>query len=210
MILILTSLCDYKISQTKFEKYLYSLPNSEQQKIQRYKKWQDSQLALFGRLLLKHGLSLLGDNRNGLVLEFTPYNKPFIKGGPHFNISHSGQYTVCAISTDQEIGIDVEHMLPINIEDFKTQWSHHELNEITISQDPLRLFYRYWTRKEAIIKADGRGLSLPLTQLDVTGTYAKVEKKRWFLSRIYVDDNYECHVASQKSSDEMHQTHLMF
>ena len=77
-----------------------------------------------------------------------------------------------ALTLCHEIGIDVEmmHDIPEMEQISKRCFS---VNEYSIYRSlPERkkkeLFYRYWTRKEAFVKAAGDGLSLPLEKFDIS------------------------------------------
>lgn len=84
-----------------------------------------------------------------------------------FNVSHSGQMAVCAVTRSQEVGVDVEStvrradqrivhyfLAPEEMAQFE------QADEATQRQ----LFFRYWTLKEAYAKALGGGLALRFTQ----------------------------------------------
>ena len=197
MISIFVSNCLGRIEQNRFETYLQILNPEEQRKIKKYKKWDDAQLTLLGRLLLMRGLSSFGYKHTEFQLEFTASNKPFIQNGPHFNISHSGQFVVCAISEHHDVGIDIERIAPINIQELKDQWSNVEWQTLSASKDPIRLFYNYWTKKESVVKADGRGLGIPLREVDVTSNITALHNRQWFLTEVLINPDYVCHVASQ-------------
>src|SRR5260370_20861657 len=89
-----------------------------------------------------------------------------------FNVSHSGGIALFAFTRQSEIGIDVEHVR----RDFDLDaiarrfFSTHEQNQLAAlpKDEKVEAFFRCWTRKEAYIKATGDGLSLPLSQFDVS------------------------------------------
>src|ERR1044072_5638420 len=75
------------------------LPAELQQKNLRYKQWRDRLLHLAGKLLLLEALQQFGFNSGCLqLLKYNKYNRPYIPGNIDFNISHSGNYVVCAIA----------------------------------------------------------------------------------------------------------------
>lgn len=90
----------------------------------------------------------------------------------NFNLSHSGSMALYAITRNMEIGVDVERVRS----DFEYEevgnrfFSVHEVSILrTIpTKKKLEAFYNCWTRKEAYIKAHGKGLSLPLDSFDVS------------------------------------------
>lgn len=93
-----------------------------------------------------------------------------IPGAPHFNLSHSGDLAVVAVSSDLELGVDVEAVRPLKEDVAERFFSAAEIAALAklAESDRLDAFYRCWTRKEAVIKALGTGLSLPLKSFDVS------------------------------------------
>ena len=97
-----------------------------------------------------------------------PYISPLHHNYIDFNISHSGDYVVCAISSFGRIGIDIEETIPVDInisEGFLSKQELHCLNNAKINQS--ELFYKYWTLKESYLKAIGIGLIDSITELNI-------------------------------------------
>jgi 4'-phosphopantetheinyl transferase len=151
-----------------FRRLLSRLPATLQPKILRYRRWEDAHAALLGKLLLQLAVKESGSPATIDSLRYTPQEKPYFEGGPEFNTSHSGNRVICALSPNGRIGIDIEFIRPIAFEDFQTQFTPTEWRAIHGAPDPVTAFYRFWTAKESLIKADGRGLEIPLLALDVT------------------------------------------
>ena len=96
--------------------------------------------------------------------------KPYIKNLPdfHFNISHSENAVVVAIS-NSEVGIDCEKLRSADLRIAKRRFTEKEYAYITedSSNTDLR-FFEIWTKKEAFLKQNGKGITLPLNSFDVT------------------------------------------
>jgi 4'-phosphopantetheinyl transferase len=88
----------------------------------------------------------------------------------HFNLSHSRSIALLAIANGQPVGVDVEEVRPIEPEVADTHFSASERSQLSELHGDAWLagFYRCWTRKEAILKAEGVGLSLALDSFDVS------------------------------------------
>jgi 4'-phosphopantetheinyl transferase len=88
----------------------------------------------------------------------------------NFNLSHSRHFAMLAISTETEVGVDVEDVRPMEPEVAQHYFSPVEQAALASleGEDWLHGFYRCWTRKEAILKAEGVGLQLPLSSFDVS------------------------------------------
>lgn len=82
----------------------------------------------------------------------------------HFNLSHSGDYVVAAVS-DELVGIDVERVHNNNLSVAERFFCRQEYEDILAAGDAYARqirFTRYWTMKEAYIKRSGEGLKMPL------------------------------------------------
>ena len=90
------------LKEVSFKEHLHSLPISEKEKILRYKKKEDQQMRLLGRLLLRKAGEFLLDGEDVLQnIKYDAYHRPYIgqhNGNIDFNISHSGSYVVLASS----------------------------------------------------------------------------------------------------------------
>ena len=175
------------------------------QKIGRYRRWEDAHLSLFGKLLLIRALQDMGQPASLLhQMQYTDYDRPQLPlPGLDFNITHSGPLVACAIASDRKIGIDVEEARPIDFEDFRNIWRPDEWAAITAPNAGYGTFYRLWTSKEAVMKADGRGMSLPLEDIMVGDEgIAKVKSDSWYLRAVDLLPGVPAHIASDKPIDK--------
>nr|VFJ97642.1 MAG: 4'-phosphopantetheinyl transferase [Candidatus Kentron sp. H]VFJ98175.1 MAG: 4'-phosphopantetheinyl transferase [Candidatus Kentron sp. H]VFK03229.1 MAG: 4'-phosphopantetheinyl transferase [Candidatus Kentron sp. H] len=115
----------------------------------------------------------LGESPGDIRFLYNPYGKPFLDTSLRFNLSHSGEMALYAFTHNREVGIDIEWVRR-GIEDgeqiAKRFFSPGEVETFLGLPAPLRktAFFNGWTRKEAYIKARGKGLSIPLDQFEVT------------------------------------------
>jgi 4'-phosphopantetheinyl transferase len=90
-----------------------------------------------------------------------------------FNVAHSKDTILIVLSRNGPLGVDVEYFdRPTDIMDVArhnfTETETRSLEEIADTETRHKTFYRYWTRKEAVLKADGRGLIASLASFDVS------------------------------------------
>jgi 4'-phosphopantetheinyl transferase len=106
-----------------------------------------------------------------LHFDYSPNGKPSVRGTPvHFNVSHSHGVAAMALSERFELGADIERIRPLEIEIADRFFSPREveaLRRLPSAEQPLAIL-RCWTRKEAIVKAMGKGLSHSLQSFDVS------------------------------------------
>jgi 4'-phosphopantetheinyl transferase len=110
-----------------------------------------------------------------LRFDYGARGKPvLLEGAPalRFNLSHSEARALLAVTLDAEVGVDIEAVsTDVELDDMANRFfSPRERVEYRRFPDAerSRAFFRCWTRKEAIIKAVGDGLSLPLDRFDVS------------------------------------------
>ncbi len=182
------------------DKLIKLMPSHMQLRALNYHSWQKRQAYVLGKLMLPKALRLFKYSLNLDQIKYTAYNRPYIDGNIDFNLSYSGEYITCIISDECIVGIDVEEIRTINIHDFIGQFKFEEWNRImqAYSTGTHDLFYEYWTKKEAAIKADGRGLSVLLKEVTVYDEYAIINEKPWFLAKHRFAENYIAYAASAK------------
>ena len=169
-----------------------------QDKVKRYRRWQDAQAHLVGRLLLLEGLRALGMDKDAIpVLRYSAFERPYFEGkiGLEFSITHSGEYVLCALSDRGRVGVDMEKLRPIALEDMQLSFSEREWAVISASEHPTEQLFDCWTQKEAVMKADGRGMAIA-QQITVAGKEGSVAGNTWHLKTLAVDSNYRAHLAS--------------
>ncbi len=146
---------------------------------------------LYGKLLLIIALNNLGYNRDYIKnIKYTKYNRPFFIDNLDFNISHSEKMVMCAISKTKRIGIDVEKIREIDMNNFLDIMSKEQWEQIYSNRNPNVEFFKIWTIKESVIKADGRGLVLPLKDIRIVDNRVFLEKNCWRCQYGIIDDLY--------------------
>jgi 4'-phosphopantetheinyl transferase len=115
----------------------------------------------------------LGIDPAGIVFAVGDHGKPSLAGGGElrFNLSHTGDLAVYAVTLEREVGVDVEQIRDLKEdgipERFFSKSEVTALRSLPRAQQP-EAFFNCWTRKEAYVKAHGHGLSIALDSFDVT------------------------------------------
>ena len=180
--------------------YLKLLPFPFLKKNKSYRFWEDRHRHLLGVLLLLEGAQYF--DRNIEVLEEIKYNeyaRPVLDGDIDFNISHSGNYVTCVIAKNVRVGIDVEHRTKIDFNEFDGVMNKKQWHFIKESDKPLEMFYNYWTIKESVIKADGRGMNIDLDKIEILKDKATLNGKIWHIKSIDLFQDTSLCVAFNRS-----------
>jgi len=187
-----------RLAESEFTQRMTLLPSEMQEKIRRFYFWEDQHRALYGKLLLLEGLSQWGMGPQILnELAYTEFGRPFFPEGPQFNISHSGGWVVCAVNEHLRMGVDVEAIRELDLSVFKRVMTPGQWKTIHTSPVPHRTFFRYWALKESVIKANGKGLSIPLDQLEVEDHQVRHEGETWHLSEFFTDVDHAACLATE-------------
>ena len=134
------------------------------EKILRYKLEQSRKQSLGAGLLLKWALK-----KHGAVVERLSYGangKPEAEG-VFFNLSHSGQWAVCAIG-DGPVGCDVEEIASVREGIAERFFTENEVQHLAQFEGERRNeeFFHLWTLKESYMKMTGEGMSLGLDRFE--------------------------------------------
>lgn len=156
----------------------------------RYHRTEDAYNFIVGRLLLQKGLGELGISETIEDIQFEKSGKPYLPS-TYFNISHTANMVACIISVEEEIGIDIEKVKEVELKHFDAWFTSTEWERIYQSSFPLSMFYRYWTRKESIIKAAGLGLSnLHEIEIDIEEQVVEHQGKKWHFMDLNIGEAY--------------------
>ena len=128
-------------------------------------------LSLGAGLLLRHALCCHGLTPDSVRIASGKHGKPYLPDFPDicFNLSHSGEYALCAVS-DCPVGCDIEQIAEPELRVAERFFAPSEYALLLTEQDPDKrrlFFYRLWTLKESFLKATGLGLTLPLNRFSV-------------------------------------------
>ncbi len=168
-----------QMTDAEYAKWFSLLSVEKQERVNAFRFYEDKKRTVAGEMLVRKAVAEKFDTAPEDIIIFTSVNgKPYIKNLPvFFNISHSDDYVVCAVS-DEEIGIDIEKIRYINPSVAKKFFNAAEIRYVFGGKDPdlfkdnmpedvLFRFFEVWTYKEACVKFTGNGLSDLGSEIDV-------------------------------------------
>ena len=94
------------------------------------------------------------------------HGRPRLPGtGLDVSISHSGATVAVAVSSAGAVGVDVQQVADDSVHELSPLvLAESEAGHVAVARD----FFTYWTRKEALVKATGDGVAVPLSEVVVT------------------------------------------
>jgi 4'-phosphopantetheinyl transferase len=153
----------------------------------------------------------------GALLHMEPSRVPLVAaasgklscpGGPGFSVAHSGGLVLVALAMGAEVGVDVERIeartnLAQVVSRMFTEREAAALARARTGEGEAaeRLaFFQLWTLKEAVLKADGRGLSLAMSSFEVIGDVALVGSRKFFAVGVPLTEGFAAAVATSVRS----------
>lgn len=192
------------------------LPKREKAKAERFRYEILKTRYIKGRYALRLLLGMyLGTGFYHREFHINTYGKPSLKNtldqeAIQFNLSHSDNTCVCVFRQHGDIGVDVEKIKDLPDMDGIAERFFSPLEKEKLFSLPesarKKSFFQYWARKEALLKAMGRGLSFPLNKAQVISSpeetaeiivrTAKPDtKSEWTLRDISLFDGFVSAVA---------------
>ena len=200
----------------------YCLPPKETQRANSYLVSHAQRRFLFGRIVLRCILSLYtGLPPRSIELTYTsgkPMLRSMFEPPLYFNLSHSKDLLVIAVTTNGETGIDIEF---IENDDrlFESLWDRlltdqeREMLGGLSPSDQIIAMHDAWVMKESYLKAKGTGITHQLSLLEILNTHQKINRgvcylkdevgETWTIVRLDVQPSYRSAVAIKGRSDQL-------
>ncbi|WP_211770268.1 4'-phosphopantetheinyl transferase family protein [Kutzneria sp. CA-103260] len=156
------------------------VPEAEQRRAARYRQRLDRLRSLTGAWLLRTAVAALtGERPSDVLVDRTcadcgqQHGRPRLPAavGIEVSVSHAGERVAVALTRLGEVGIDVEFAPLANHFDHElaeNALSPQELSIVDRSDNPGMDFRQLWVRKEALLKATGHGLRIPMSRIEVS------------------------------------------
>ena len=170
---------------------LARLPAALHPEINRYHRLGDRLARLTARLLTRKTLQALGLSRESTLDDWhkTPQGRPFIRNScVDISISHTHPWVVSAVSVKCRVGIDVEIFRPFEFDVLIPYLTAVEIELIRKAARPEVEALHCWSKREAILKADGRGLLVPDATIREITAVRTPAGKAWRVKRLEFSD----------------------
>ncbi|HOQ01757.1 MAG TPA: 4'-phosphopantetheinyl transferase superfamily protein [Acetivibrio clariflavus] len=195
------------VDELLFNKLILCISYDEQERIKKFKRYDDALRGLASKILLRYVVaSSLEKQNSNIRFAKNEYGKPYLEGVKdfHFNLSHSGDWVVCAID-NLPVGIDVERIHDVDLNLSKRFFTEMEHNYLTSLDDCKRMeaFFELWTLKESYIKADGRGLAIPLNSFSFSFDEGNIKFnasdsfEEYYFKQYSIDPSYKLSVCAR-------------
>ena len=161
----------------------------------------------------------VGEQPANLTFQYGSQGKPGLaprgcSPDVRFNMSRSNEVGLLAIQLDVDLGVDIEHIrsFPVALDIAERFFTVEENARLrSLPRDAVdAAFFGYWTRKEAIVKAMGRGLTQPIDVFTLAATPSPDGERvfgHWVMSVPPSAEGYVVAVASPRSIPKVRTFH---
>ncbi len=161
-----------------FKKEYNNAPVFRKEKIDRLSLENDKRLSLGAWIALERAMESAGVKGEVALSE---NGKPYLRDNElHFNLSHSGELAICAIS-ENPVGVDIEKIREVDLKLTEKVFGKKE-------KMSLEDFFKMWTRKESFLKCLGEGFKSKKTKTDLSQDRVETENKVFFLETLLFGD----------------------
>jgi 4'-phosphopantetheinyl transferase len=191
---------DFDAESGQLSRHLAATTDAERERASRFHRREDADRYLFAhgalRLILADYLA-----RDPFALRFGAHanGKPFLEdAGIEFNLSHSGDLALIAVTHGRQVGVDVEQLRPMaDLDSVAARvCTPGELATLAGLGQPHRehAFFAMWARKEALAKATGEGIGALVRDARHAPVHAQ---DRWTLTDVSDLPGYAACVAAE-------------
>ena len=170
-----------QITPEEIQRLLPLVSDDRREEAMAYKHLFGQFACLKSYVMLREMLESLGLSHPFIITK-NEHGKPFLKDYPdvHFNLSHCKNGIIVAVS-DEPIGVDIESYREVSDSLIRYTMNDEEQHIIAKSDDSVRTFTEYWTKKEAVFKLRGTGITKGLHELlngnELVETFVNTEKR---------------------------------
>jgi 4'-phosphopantetheinyl transferase len=195
-------------TESELQNLIATLSSDEIIRAKRFYFEQDRRRFIAGRGILRTILSrYLGIEPQAVTFAYESRGKPLLIQDTNskisFNLSHSQDLAICGVSLDHNLGVDLEFIRAIdNVESlaerFFTSREYDNIKSLPPNQQQ-KIFFRYWTCKEAFLKATGVGIGeleaieislSPENPARIVTDEINKKNEQWNLTEISIDEKY--------------------
>jgi len=180
--------------EKEWESLCKGLPDQLIEKSYRFKSWREKAMRLYGWQMLLKELDKINEPKLIHAVKFEEKGKPFFENtNIFFNISNS-KNTVIVVIAPYRVGVDFEFLRTDKKMIYPRVFCREEIEFLERSKNERTDFIKLWTRKEAVVKLFGGGISMGLANFSVLKNELFVFEEVVIIEEIDLQEGF-AHVA---------------
>ncbi|SIQ64992.1 4'-phosphopantetheinyl transferase [Chryseobacterium sp. RU37D] len=202
-----------KNNSERIEELFSKLPENLVKSINQYKYEEDRKSRIISKLLLEILVRKIAPDQNFFwnLYQKDSFSKPYFKGLEiNFSTSHHENFSVVCATGKNQCGIDSELIKPLDVNIYKDFLHPNEQQFIHQQLNPQTAFYEIWTKKEAVLKASGLGISQDLQSIDAHENVVQINNEKYFTKELNISENSITYIATDQQNIQLNLEEVIF
>lgn len=202
-----------KNNSEKVEELFSKLPENLVKSVIQYQDTNDRKSRMISKLLLEILVRKMNPDQNFFwnLYQKDSFSRPYFKDVEmNFSTSHHEGFSVVCATRKAKCGIDSELIKPLHIEVYN-DFLHPEERQFINNQINQQItFYEIWTKKEAVLKASGLGISQELQSFDVHGDIIQINGEKYSTEELNLSENSITYIATDQKITQLNVEEIVF
>ncbi len=202
-----------KNNSGKVEELFSKLPENLVKSVNQYKDLNDRKSRMISKLLLEILVRKMIPDQNFFwyLYQKDSFSKPYFKGLEiNFSSSHHERFSIVCAAKKVQCGIDSELIKPLGVNMYNNFLHPNEKKFIDQQLNPQVAFYEIWTKKEAVLKASGLGISQELQSIDANENVVRINDEKYFTKELNISENSITYIATDHEITQLNLEEVIF
>ena len=202
-----------KNNSERLEELFSQLPENLVKSVNTYQDTNDRTSRMISKLLLEILVRkiLPGQNFFWNLYQKDSFSRPHFKGlDINFSSAHHESFSIVCAARKKQCGIDSELIKPLDINIYSDFLHANEKEFIHQQPNPQTTFYELWTKKEAVLKASGVGISHELQLIDAHKNIIQINDRKYFTEELDISENSITYIATDQGISQLNREEIIF
>lgn len=202
-----------KNNSERLEELFSQLPENLVKSVNTYQDTNDRTSRMISKLLLEILVRkiLPGQNFFWNLYQKDSFSRPHFKGlDINFSSAHHESFSIVCAAIKKQCGIDSELIKPLDINVYSDFLHVNEKEFVHQQPNPQTTFYEIWTKKEAVLKASGLGISHELQLIDAHKNIIQINDRKYFTEELDISENSITYIAADQEISQLNREEIIF
>ncbi|WEK68155.1 MAG: 4'-phosphopantetheinyl transferase superfamily protein [Candidatus Chryseobacterium colombiense] len=202
-----------KNNSERLEELFSQLPENLVKSVNKYQDTNDRSSRMISKLLLEILVRKMLPDQNFFwnLYQKDSFSRPYFKGLEiNFSSSHHESFSIVCAARKKQCGIDSELIKPLDVNIYDDFLHANEKEFINQQLSPHTAFYEIWTKKEAVLKALGLGISYELQLIDAHKNVVQINDGKYFTKELDISENSITYIATDQEITQLNREEIVF
>jgi len=202
-----------KNNSGRLEELFSQLPENLVKSVNQYQDVSDRKSRMISKLLLEILVRKIVPDQNFFwnLYQKDSFSKAYFEGlEMNFSASHHENFSVVCATRKKQCGIDSELIKPLAVDVYNDFLHANEKEFIHEQINPQTAFFEIWTKKEAVLKASGLGISHELQSIDLHENAVQINSEKYFTKELNLSENSITYIATTDEITRLNIEEIIF